>query len=114
MSKRNTTTAKDQIVNVDMSLGVALKIGARAWLTAGVTVLKVTEKAVQIGAEDTKIKLWIPRAALVADLDTPSNSESRDGLTHCYEIASWFTNKMSADEYKWFDLFFRATGHFVG
>ncbi len=80
----------------DKSIGIAQPLNKykTAWMFASVDVLRETEKAVQIGHPDTKITVWIPKAALQHD----TRGENFDPtVNYNYIVAPWFISS----PYRW-------------
>jgi hypothetical protein len=89
------TTLLNEVISADDTMLIVFKHG-----TISAKVVKVTEKAIQIGSSDSKIKVWLPKAAITVNKDFFVVVEDFSKHFPNVEIAKWFKGD------KWFDKFF--------
>ena len=86
------TTLINEVISADDTMLIAFKHG-----TISAKVVKVTEKAIQIGSSDSKIKVWLPKAAVNVDKE-PFIVVDDFSKHFTVSIAKWFKGE------KWFDM----------
>ena len=96
------TAAHSPVIVEGASIGIARALNRykSAWVVMGVTVDRVTDKAIQVSCSDTKIKVWYPKSALEVDTSNDNNG-------HSFIVASWFDNS------EWHNKFEKAAADYV-
>ena len=89
------TTLKDHTVDVGDAMLIVYKHG-----TVSCDIVRVTEKAIQIGSKDSKIKIWVPKSAVTVNEETLCEDFNR---FFSVEVAAWFKGDV------WYDRFLNDT-----
>jgi hypothetical protein len=89
------TTLLNEVISVNDTMLIVFKHG-----TISAKVVKVTEKAVQISSEKSRIKVWLPKAAVTVNKEYFVVVEDFSKHFPNVEIAKWFKGD------KWFDMFY--------
>jgi hypothetical protein len=110
--KKPYTFATHSNTYPDNSIGIAQPLNKyrSAWMIASVTIVRETEKAIQVASDDSKIKVWFPKSALQHD----DRGGDFDATKNCnYIIASWFISSATGWN-QWHDKFMQDCGSFIG